>query len=336
MLGTTLGILIVSSLYSGSGLILIAILLALAGASLIFLGIRMRKEIKLPEMNKVLGAIVIVIWAFSILAFLKLARDYSKATDAVGGLGPIFPVTLVTAFCSFGYVAYISRRGETRSALWNGFLAFIAGPMVFEIPYVLLKIPTVRAPMIPEILYLTALFTVIFTSLAMLLLSRSVALKKNSVYLSAGMIFVFALWVLEGFSYPSHPVPFTLNVIAKVLGFAAVIGLFITPKQQRMLASPQELLKENVIAAVIIVIIGILSVSFFVAPVQSDSMCTVSSGCYIHYERSPSCDVFPHSTVFGTLSLDKTIIAGCVPPPIPTPVVQNVTAPPTLIENVTT
>ena len=40
------------------------------------------------------------------------------------------------------------------------------------------------------------------------------------------MFVVFAVWAAFGFAFPAEPLPFTLNVISKVLCFVAVIMLF--------------------------------------------------------------------------------------------------------------
>jgi len=41
------------------------------------------------------------------------------------------------------------------------------------------------------------------------------------------MILVFALWALEGYSYPSNPIAFALNAVSKVLAFVTVGSLFV-------------------------------------------------------------------------------------------------------------
>ena len=46
------------------------------------------------------------------------------------------------------------------------------------------------------------------------------------------MIFVFALWAVEGYSYPSSIVTFVLNAVSKVLAFACAAMMFMTmPKE---------------------------------------------------------------------------------------------------------
>lgn len=217
--------------YSGSGAVLLSLVLAVIGVALIASGRRMTRDIKLPRMGKVVGGVVIVIWAFSILTFLKINKDLQRYTNEAGNLGPIFPITLAAAFCTFGYIAYVSRRGGVFSSLGNGFLGFCAGPMVFEFPFLLIVILQVKAPIGLALIFLTPLFTIIFTTLALLLLSRRVAITKYSVYFYGVMILVFALWALEGYQYPSNPSAFLLNAVSKVLGFASVAAMFATKSE---------------------------------------------------------------------------------------------------------
>jgi hypothetical protein len=227
--------LVVWAPYVGSdSVFLLSAILVIVGVGLIFLGRRMRRDVKLPRMmGRVSGAVVVVIWAISILVFLRVNRALARYSGSAATLGPIFPITLVSAICSFVFVAYATRRNGVLSALGNGFLAFVAGPMVFEFPFLLIVIPRVSAPLIPALIFLLPLFAIIFTTLSMLFFfSRSVAITKNSVFLYAAMIFVFAIWALDGYSYPSNEVSFALNAISKVLGFASVAAMFHPTKKK--------------------------------------------------------------------------------------------------------
>jgi hypothetical protein len=214
--------------YGGSGTLELSLVLALIGTGLILLGRRMSQDVRLPKMGKVLLVIVVVIWAFSILTFLRINRDLARYTGSAGNLGPIFPITVITAFCTFLFVAYVSRRDGILASIGRGFLAFIAGPMVFEFPFLLIVIPRVHAPLIPALIFLIPLFTIIFTTLSLLLFSRKVAITSYSLYLYGAMILVFAVWALDGYSYPSNPTSFLLNAISKVLGFGSVAALFVS------------------------------------------------------------------------------------------------------------
>jgi hypothetical protein len=117
--------------------------------------------------------------------------------------------------------------------------------MVFELPFLLIVIPQVKAPLIPELIFLIPLFTIIFTTLAMLLFSRRVAITKNSIYLYAAMIFVFALWALNGYSYPSNSISFVLNGISKILGFASVAALFRTIPKERITDGERTIIQNS-------------------------------------------------------------------------------------------
>jgi len=236
MLATAL---VVWSPYQGSNALLLSLVLTIIGVGLILLGRKMTKEIRLPKMGKVVGAVVVVIWIFSILTFLRINRDLERYTGSAGNLGPIFPITVITAVCTFAVVAYTSRHDGIRAALGRGFLAFIAGPMVFEFPFLLIVIPRVSAPLIPALIFLIPLFTIIFTTLSMLLFSRKVAITRYSIYFFGAMVLVFAVWALDGYSYPSNPTSFLLNSIAKILGFAAVAALFVKRSQNIDSAIPK-------------------------------------------------------------------------------------------------
>jgi hypothetical protein len=207
--------------------ILVAVILLVIGLGIAFAARRMTKDVKLPKMGKIVGGVVIAIWAFSILTFLKIIADLSRIDPGAASLGSIAPITIAAAFFTAGYVVYILRRFGMKSALGNGFLAFIAGPMTFELPFVFIVIPRVSAPLIPALIFLATLFAIIFTTLSLLLLSRKIALTKYSLYFYGGMILVFAIWAgVDGYSYPDNPVAFALNAISKILGFASVAALF--------------------------------------------------------------------------------------------------------------
>ena len=41
------------------------------------------------------------------------------------------------------------------------------------------------------------------------------------------MFAVFAVWALFGMAYPSAPIPIALNIVSKLLAFAAALCLFL-------------------------------------------------------------------------------------------------------------
>jgi len=230
--------------YRGWSAIVLSLILFAISGGLFFAARRMKGLVRLPKMGKVVGAIVIVVWVFSILLFLKINQIAAKSLGGAANLGPIFPITIVSAVVTFCYAAYVTRRGGPLSSLGNGFLAFITGPMVFELPFILIVIPLVKVSLIPEIIYLVPLFTIVITTLSMLLLSRRIALTKNSVYLFSAMMFVFALWALDGYHYPSNLLTITLNGISKVLSFVCVAATFL-PNSPTDVRVPQDKLNER-------------------------------------------------------------------------------------------
>lgn len=67
----------------------------------------------------------------------------------------------------------------------------------------------------------------------MLMLSPLAKLSRSTLFLLAGMFLIFAVWALFGFAYPAAPLPIALNMIAKVLAFAATVSLFLLRKKAR-------------------------------------------------------------------------------------------------------
>jgi hypothetical protein len=221
--------LIAWSPYSGLASVLLSLILAAVGVCVVLLGRRLTQDVKLPVPGKVLKVVIVLVWALSILLVLPLFRQIATETGQSSiGTGPVFPITLASAFFTFVFVAYVTRRGGMLAALGNGFAGAAAGPMVFELPFILIITPmvTTRVPH-PLFLFFTFL-VVILSTLALPLFSSRFAVTKRSLYLLGAMILVFAAWaLLTGYSPPSDPVSFTLNAISKVLGFAAVAAGFL-------------------------------------------------------------------------------------------------------------
>src|SRR5690242_18145608 len=103
-----------------------------------------------------------------------------------------------------------------------------AAPMIFEFPFDLIVMARTYPPLPPDpalyrVLFFAPLFLVEFTTLALLALSPMVSLSRSAFFFFALMLVVFAAWGLSGFAYPAAPVPFALNVVSKVLAFAAAL-----------------------------------------------------------------------------------------------------------------
>jgi hypothetical protein len=61
----------------------------------------------------------------------------------------------------------------------------------------------------------------------MLTFSPVMKLSRYTLFLLAGMFLIFAVWALFGFAYPAAPIPIALNMISKILAFAAAVSLFL-------------------------------------------------------------------------------------------------------------
>jgi hypothetical protein len=223
--------LIVWNPYSGYAAYALSLILFALGLGVVFLARRLTRDVRLPMPGRGLKVVIVVVWALSILIVLRLFRDVARATgQSVGNIGPVFPITLASAFFSFAFIAYVSRRDGLGAALGNAFAGAAAGPMVFELPFVLIIMFSVTTPIRSGLFLLFVFLVVILTTLALPTFSSRFAVTRYSLYLLGSMVLVFAVWaLLTGFAPPSDPVSFSLNGVSKVLGFAAIDVGFATP-----------------------------------------------------------------------------------------------------------
>jgi len=77
------------------------------------------------------------------------------------------------------------------------------------------------------LIFFLPLILVEILSLVMLTFSPVMKLSRSTLFLLAGMFVIFAVWAMFGFAYPATPLPIALNMISKVLAFAAAISLFL-------------------------------------------------------------------------------------------------------------
>jgi len=212
--------------YSFPNSLELSVILLIVGVGLLFLGTRLKKAIGVPHRGEQLKVVVVVIWALSIEALLLVYRGRTVRFD--GGIqnGPIFPITIASAACTFAYLAYISRHDGFLAAVGNGVVGAAAGPMAFEFAFDWIVIPQVDAPPRYIVAFFVPLLIGVMTTLSLLLLCKCVSVTRYAVYSLGAMLIVFAAWALAGFSYQSKPAPFVLNAIAKVLSFVTVAALF--------------------------------------------------------------------------------------------------------------
>ncbi len=71
-----------------------------------------------------------------------------------------------------------------------------------------------------------------FMRLSLLSFSPMVRMGRAALFSFGPILAVFAVWALDGFAYPNAPVPFTLNVLPKIIAFVAAITPFL-PQRAR-------------------------------------------------------------------------------------------------------
>jgi len=217
---------IVWSAYSGDTALYLALFLFALGATIILLGRRLRSDVRLPMPWRWLKVAIVIVWALQILILLRGFKHIIDVDPSAGVTGPVLPVTLASATCCFALVAYFLRRDGATTALGGAFAAAVAGPMVFELPFILIVGPVASTPTNPGASLAVPFFVAMITTLAFLTFSSKSAITKYSVYFLGGMFLVFGVWALFGFAYPSDSVLFTLNAVSKILGFGTTTAMF--------------------------------------------------------------------------------------------------------------
>jgi hypothetical protein len=228
--------------YSGLGALLLSLLLFAVGAGLLLSGVRLPRPAKVPPRGRALKVVTVLVWALFILLVLPLFGQIARREGQSSlGIGPVFPITLTCAFCTLLIVAYLNRGSGVVGALANGIAAAAAGPMVFELPFLLIIAPVVTTR-VPHPLFLFVVFlVVIITTLALPTFSSRFSVTKYTLYSLGAMFVVFAGWaLLTGYAPPSDPTSFALNAVSKVLGFAVVVASYPAGAQvgQKAAATP--------------------------------------------------------------------------------------------------
>ena len=220
--------------YTGTARLTLAIVLLAAAAALAYAGIRLPLPASLPRLGRNTTTLMVVAWALSIIAFLACVGIYGKQAHHEHLAGRpadnIFPITFLAAGVTFFLITVTGKPGG-RTAVISAALAAIAAPMVFEFPFDLIVMARTYPPIPPHpalyrVLFFAPLFAVEITTLALLAWSPMVRLTRATFYAFALMLAVFAVWALAGFGYPSAPLPYALNVVAKLLAFATILTLF--------------------------------------------------------------------------------------------------------------
>jgi len=215
--------------YSGGAAVGLAVLLLALSACLFFVGMRMNRAAKPPIPGRGTKIVIVVIWILAILLVLPIFKEIATSTgQSALGTGPVFPITIASAFVTFVAVAYATRARGPLAAIGYGFAGAVAGPMVFELPFVLIITPVVTTKVGHPLFLLTTFLVVILATLALPWLSSKFTIGRISLYSLAAMFAVFAVWALAtGYAPPADPVSFALNAISKVLGFVSIAAGFL-------------------------------------------------------------------------------------------------------------
>ena len=223
--------------YVGSDALFLAVALFAIGVLLIYSGTRLKHAIKIPSSEGVLSVFIVVCWILCLVILLVSRRIISRLASqhatqfAIILSGPIFPITFVSAIFTFVAVGYLCRACGLKVALVSAFVGTAAAPMIFEIPFVLIVMGTVRITVFVTMLIFMPLFLATISTISLLRLSPLTSLSNYALFSLGAMFIVFAVWAFFGFAYPSDPLSFSLNGISKVLSFSTAIMLFLKPNK---------------------------------------------------------------------------------------------------------
>jgi hypothetical protein len=220
--------------YSVDEALLLAIVLLVLASGFAYAGRRLRTPLAVTRPGGTVATFMIAIWLLAICDVLVATFVYGlqvkQAYPGFIGLRPRVG-TFIDAPVTFVVILCLTRRWGWKVALASAVIGTCAAPMIFEFPFDLIVMartnpPLPTYPMLYRQLFFLPLFLVEFSTVSLLTLLPSMRVTAYACYAVAGMFVVFAVWAAFGFAFPAEPLPFTLNVISKVLCFVAVIMLF--------------------------------------------------------------------------------------------------------------
>jgi len=223
--------------YGGAARIALAIVLLAAASGVVYAGTRLRPPVRPTRPGEAARTLMLVTWGLAVTAFLVCLPIYvhHARREHPFHSAPADPITPVTATCVaviFFIILLASRPHGWRVALASAIIGAMAAPMIFEFPFDLIVMARTYPPLPPNpalyrFVFFAPLFVIEFTTLSLLTLSPMVKLPRAAFFSFALMLVVFAAWGLSGFAYPSAPIPFTLNVLSKILAFITALSLFL-------------------------------------------------------------------------------------------------------------
>jgi hypothetical protein len=231
--------------YEGSNALLLALALFVIGCLLAYFGSRRHTPIGVARPGRIVSALLVTMWCLSIVTFLNSVVTYMQLlTQQVGPFtppaSPASPITGLSGLVTFVVIAYLSRAHGLRIALGSAIVGTISAPMIFELPFDLITMGRLYPPTSAQLtlLFFLPLFLTEIASFSLLTLSPLTRISKYTLFSLAAVFFVFSIWALFGFPYPSSPVPLALNTLSKVLCFMTAITLFLP--QRRTTAEDEE------------------------------------------------------------------------------------------------
>lgn len=224
--------------YEGSGALLLALALFVIGCVLTYFGLRRHSPIGVAQSGRIVSVLLVTMWCLSILTFLNSIVTYMQLLiQQVGRFtppaSPTSPITGLSGLVTFIIIAYLSRAHGLKIALGSAIVGTISAPMIFELPFDLIVMWRTYPPTSTQLtlLYFLPLFLIEISSFSLLTLSPLTRISKHTLFTLAAMFFVFSIWALFGFPYPSSPIPIALNTLSKVLCFMTAITLFLPQRE---------------------------------------------------------------------------------------------------------
>ena len=223
--------------YGGGEAILLAIVLLVVASRFAYAGKRLRAPLGVTRPGGTAATFMIAIWLLALYTVivatfvygLQLKQAYPSFVAPRVIVGKF---TFVDALVTFFVILYLTRRWGWKIALASAVIGTAAAFMIFEFPFDLIVMmrtnpPIPTHPMLYRQLYFLPLLLAEFSTVSLLTLLPSMRVTAYASYAVAGMFVVFAVWAAFGFAFPSEPLPLALNVISKILCFAAAIMLFV-------------------------------------------------------------------------------------------------------------
>ncbi len=226
--------------YTGRDSVILAVVLLLVTAVLAFLGIRLHRSIAVRHSGRFVAVLLSLMWVLTLMTFGNNILTYYQAItkeygDFTPPTNPISNVTAVAGLFAFFVIILLTQGFGWKMALVSALAGAIVGPMIFELPFDLIVMGRIYPRPTPlvqlTLLYFFPLFLWELSSFLLLSLSTAAALSRYTLFALAAMFLVFAIWAASGFSYPDSALPIALNVIGKVLAFAAAVSMFLPAGQ---------------------------------------------------------------------------------------------------------